>query len=89
MFPVTKGRLPGATEAMNGWRLLVPSTSDPPVTWAVTVAAAIRVVRQDWVWEAVDILLPFDCYLRVSELANLRCEYVADEGDPKLDGTSG
>lgn len=71
-----RGRLPNTCAALDGWRRRVPSKPHPPLTWPLTCAIAYESARLGWVSEAVGTFIAFDCYLRVSELAGIRCRHV-------------
>jgi len=88
-FPRLKKRLLESEQALKGWRRLVPSDSYPPLTYALTVLIACRLVRMGFLRDAIGTLLSFDCFLRISELGSLRMcdvyESVDQKGDTSID----
>ena len=49
-----------------------PSFFPPPINWQLTCYLAQQVASMGHVGGGVGVLLGFDCYLRVSELADPR-----------------
>ena len=72
-----KDRLRLSCAALRGWRKITPSRSYPPLTWDAACAVAVQLVKMRQRSAAVAVLVSFDCYLRVSEMARLRrCDVV-------------
>ena len=80
----TNGTLTMARKALRGWTRIKPSRSHLPVPRGVLIAIAVQLVIMGSWPVAAAILLGFDCYLRHSELRNLRVSDVALPGDPRL-----
>lgn len=79
-----RGQLPNSELALRGWNKKHPARSYPPLTWELSVAIAVQMVRRgDW-RHAVGTLLSFDCFLRVGELVGLKREDVADTEDIRI-----
>jgi integrase len=78
--------LPRSRLAMRGWANMEPGTSYPPLTWELACAIAAHVSRKSSFLAkmAIGILLAFDCFLRVSELVNLRREDIVFAGDERI-----
>jgi integrase len=70
--PNLRRRLPLSRAALNGWRVLKPSTQHPPLTWPLTCAIAYHMALNGHVRAAVGTVLAFDCLLRIGELISLR-----------------
>jgi len=77
-FPEYRGRMPRTLAKLSGWRKLRPSKQHPPLTWPITCAIAMWLVKRGLPRVAVGVLLSFDCLLRIKELSNLRPENVID-----------
>ena len=76
-LPRCKGRLVGAYRSERGWRMWNPPSSHPPINWQLTCCLGQQVASMGHVGGGVGILLGFDCYLRVSEIADLRvCDVI-------------
>ncbi len=87
LMPRAKGKLLVAARVANRWSKLRPPESYPPLTWELTVAIAVQMVRDGHFRYAVGTLLAFDCLLRVGELTALRADDVADAGDARMSAT--
>jgi integrase len=81
---VTAHGLPITDRALAGWRARKPSTPWPPLTWDITVLIACSLARHGRLHAAVAILLGFHCYLRGSEIVELRRQDVSLPGDRRL-----
>lgn len=79
--PQLKHRLPWAHEATKGWRRRKPWVSKPPIPWDMTCLVALVLVQWDLFDYAIATLLAFDCYLRISELANIAVNDLLLPGD--------
>ena len=84
LLPACRGQLGRAALALKGWLRLVPSVSHPPLTWALAVTIATKMMVNGFRAQGIATLLAFDCYLRVGELTNLRRADVATVGDARL-----
>jgi integrase len=83
-FPGAKGNLLFTTQALQGWKRLVPPKSHPPLTWKVTLVIAFTLVSMGDLDCAIGTLLAFDGYLRIGELANLLTTDVLLPGDRRV-----
>ena len=79
-----KDRLRLSCSALRGWRKLTPSRSYPPLTWDAACAVAVQLVRMRQRAAAIAVLVSFDCYLRVSEMARLRRCDVVDASSARM-----
>ena len=76
-LPRCKGRLVAAYRRERGWRLWNPPSAHPPINWQLTTYLAQHVPSMGHVGAGVAFLLGFDCFLRISEIADLRvCDVV-------------
>lgn len=85
--PRAKGKLPNAHQALRGWRAIKPTLSWPPLTWTLSVAIAVQMVRLGRRDMAIAALLSFDSMLRVGELTRLKVGDIVFAGreDPRFD----
>ncbi len=85
-LPHARGDLPDAHICVRGWMKLEPVVSHPPITFDLAAAVAVQMFRHgnDWLRDAIGVLLSFDCLLRVGELCGLRPEDVGDNKDGRL-----
>lgn len=77
-LPEVKRLMPSSKQSLLGWARHKPSVAHPPITWELTlcVAAVVaKVLRAPRA--AVAILVAFDCYLRIGEVAALDAGCVA------------
>ena len=89
LMPAVKPYLLESRLALRGWRRLVPPVAYPPMTWDLAVCVAVRMAATGHWSSGVGVLLSFECYLRIGELAGLRRKDVADVGDPRLGSVYG
>jgi integrase len=88
-LPQLRHMLPRSAQAIRGWNRLEVSRSHPPLTWELACVIAVHLHNNPLLLRhAVGVLLAFDCFLRVSELCNLRYEDVAEEDDLRLGSRS-
>jgi len=80
----SRGVLEAARKSLAGWAKITPTRSHLPIPRNICLAVAVELVRAGLWPVAAAILLGFDCYLRHSELMNLRVQDVALPGDPRL-----
>ena len=80
----SRGLLEAARKSLQGWAKITPTRSHLPISRNVCLAVAVELVRDGWWPVAAAILLGFDCYLRHSELRNLRVQDVALPGDARM-----
>jgi integrase len=82
--PLLKGKLVLCIFARKGLKILSPPASripiPPKLAWAIIVVL-VRMNKRD---SAIAVLLAFDCYLRISEVVNLKCFRVFLVGDSRL-----
>lgn len=83
-LPGLSRRLHYSSRALRGWDRLVPSVPHAPMSRTVLRVVAVSMARLGWFSTAVGTLLAFECYLRVSELTNLRRSDVSLPQDPRL-----
>ena len=79
-----KGRLHSSRLALRGWKRIAPHRSYPPLTW--DAACVIAVTLRSWGEHkaAIAVLLMFDCYLRIGEMAALRCCDIIDSSSVRM-----
>lgn len=82
--PSLKDKLTGAKRCLKGWNKLTKGRSYPPLTWHLALVIALQLARRNHYDMGVGLLLAFDCFLRVSELVNIRRFDIADDGDPRI-----
>lgn len=68
---------------LSGWNRIKPSTPHPPMRWIIAVAVAVTMLSNGHTAAAVATLLAWDCYLRVSELCNMKAMHVLMPSDPR------
>jgi integrase len=78
-----KGKLGRAHRCLKAWSKKQITRSHPPLTWEVTVLLACSMLRGGYLGAAVGMLTAFDCYLRVSELCNIRRSHVVKHIGPR------
>jgi hypothetical protein len=83
-IPSLRGQLVYTSQALKGWRNLVPSKSYPPVTWNVALVIAYALRCRGLEEMAIAVLLSFEDYLRVSELMGLSVSDVMLPQDSRL-----
>jgi integrase len=84
--PDMRSRLPISQRCMRGWARSTPSVSHPPLPWELTVTLACLLAHWGFRGPAVAMLLAFDCYLRVNEIARLRVCDVVFRSDARMGG---
>jgi integrase len=86
LLPRLRRMLPKARLAIRGWNNLEPGTSYPPLTWELACLLAVHLSLKSSLLArlAIGVVLAFDCFLRVSELVNLRREDIGFAGDARL-----
>jgi integrase len=82
--PEAKGHMFFTSQALRGWKKLVPPKSHPPLTWKVTLVIAFVLTSQGDFTYAIGVLLAFEGYLRIGELCNLRISDVLLPGDQSM-----
>ena len=84
-LPEASGALPLSRRSLKGWLRLQPPKPYPPMPLHLALAAAdLRAVVGDF-GTAVALLVGFDCWLRISELANLSVSDIIDQrGHPDV-----
>lgn len=73
-----------SARALAGLRRLSPSVSYPPLSWELTVAIAVQMIRAGEYRMALGVVVSFDCLLRSGELLALVKEDVAAAGDRRI-----
>ena len=80
LFPIETGRpkpsLPRALRSIRGWKRLMPSKTRKPLPFFVVCAVALNLCQRNRVDMAVCWLVMVDCYLRPSELIEMKKEQV-------------
>ena len=79
-----KGHLRLSKLALRGWRNLEPGRVYPPLTWDMAVLVALQLRRSGEHAASVAVLLMFDCYLRIGEMADLRVRDVVDSSSARM-----
>jgi integrase len=85
-LPALSSVLLRSKRALRGWSKREEGRSYPPITWELAVAVSVQLVRRGKDRHGIGVLLAFDCFLRISELCNLRREDVADSADMRIAG---
>ena len=70
-----------ARRSLKGWSNLHPPKAHPPITYGLACVVAAELSRIGHPGAAVGVLLSYDCYLRVSELAALRVRDITRLGE--------
>lgn len=83
-LPECKRSLPLSCLALRGWARRRPTCSYPPLNWDLTCLISVKLAAQGNLRLAIGVLLAFDCWLRISEVAGLVREDFADAKDPRL-----
>jgi integrase len=78
-----KTQLRTAIGILAGWNRLKPSISHPPMTFTITVAVAVTMMTNGHIGAAIATLTAWDCYLRVSELCNLKVKHILTPDDTR------
>ena len=84
-----KGHLRLSKVALRGWRNVEPGRVHPPLTWDMAVLVALQLRRCGELAASVAVLLMFDCYLRVGEMADLRARDVVDASSARMGSAYG
>ena len=71
--------------SIEGWNNLRPPTPHPPITYALACLVAAELSRMGHPGAAVAVLLAYDCYLRISELGDLRVCDISEVSEIMLD----
>jgi integrase len=82
--PDLKAQMFVSRQCIKGWERVKQTMSYPPITWELTVAIATTMARRGLHGPAVAALLAFDCYLRVTELTQIRVQDVVLPNDPRM-----
>ena len=78
-LPEASGALPLSRKSVKGWLRLQPPKPYAPMPLHLALASAVlRALAGDF-GTAVAILVGFDCWLRISELANLHVSDIIDQ----------
>jgi hypothetical protein len=91
-LPGTEKRLHLARRSLRGWNNLRPPLSHAPLNWALTCLIAAELSQMNHPGAGIAVLLGFDCYLRISEIGNMRRGDVVDllaEGQPTREASQG
>ena len=85
------GRLKGRLQ-YRGWpcaagAIWSRAASIPPLTWDVAVLIALQLRRVGQQAMSVAVLLMFDCYLRIGEMADLRVRDIVDSSSARMGST--
>lgn len=77
-----------ARGTLRGWERNHKSQSHAPITWEMAVLLALSFAKTGHLGEAIALLLGFDCYLRVSEIASLQKTNIVMPRDARIGGPS-
>ena len=77
-MPELEKQLHLARRSLQGWSNLRPPLSHSPLNWALACLIASELNTMGHPGMAIAVVLGFDCYLRISEIANLRACDVTD-----------
>ena len=75
-FPVFSKQLVMARRSLSGWTGLRPPQAHPPLHWGIACLIAVQMHNMGHVGAGVAVLVGFDGYLRVSEIADVRASDV-------------
>lgn len=84
LMPSIKHHMPTSRLSLRGWNKRHPPVPYPPLTFELTVAIAVQIIRHGAFNEAVATVLAFDCYLRINEFCQLRVDDVSNSQDARL-----
>ena len=73
-----------ARQAMKGWDRLTPSQAYPPLDRRTNFLVAYWLFVHGKFAFGVAVLLAFECFLRISEVVNIRMEHFMFDGDSNL-----
>jgi integrase len=78
-WPRVKGHLVESNRCRLSWSRLyqLGKKARPPLSWELTVLVAATMLSWNRYGEAVATLLAFDCYLRISEYANMKVQHLS------------
>jgi integrase len=82
--PESKTALGLARQAMKGWDRLTPSQAYPPLDRRTNCLIAYWLILHHKFDFGVAVLLAFECFLRISEVVNIRMEHFMFDGDSNL-----
>jgi hypothetical protein len=72
LIPALRNQLPLSVRSVEGWGRRMPTVSYPPMPRAVAAALAVTLLKNNFPAHALGVLVSFDGYLRVGELADVR-----------------
>ena len=79
-----QGQLRSSRKALRGWKRIAPHRSYPPLTWDAACVIAVTLRMWGHHKAAIAVLLMFDCYLRIGEMAALRCCDIVDASSIRM-----
>jgi integrase len=82
--PECKNALGLARQAMKGWDRLTPSQAYPPLDRRTNFLIAYWLILHHKFDFGVAVLLAFECFLRISEVVNIRMAHFMFRGDSNL-----
>jgi integrase len=87
-LPYLQGHMYESASRLRGWDRLheSTSTSHPPLTWELSCVISGLFLSWHDIPSAICVILGFHCYLRISEVVNLRAVDIARRHDPRLGG---
>jgi integrase len=83
-MPRANDKLYVSNRLVNRWCRGQPPESYPPLTWELTVAIAVQMVRNGYYRYGVATLVAFDCLLRIGEFTNLCARDISVPGDVRM-----
>lgn len=83
-LPQHRKKLVGSRLALKGWDRLVPRKSPPPISFSILNGIACECERRGLAVYNIAFRMQFHCYLRASELLQLRVSDVSLPGDVRL-----
>lgn len=84
VLPQARQNLPVTSQALLGWKRLVPPEPRPPMTWKVALVVAYTMATMGDLDFAIGSLLAFEGYLRVGELVDLQVADVVFPGNREM-----
>ena len=84
--PRLRNLLKGSEAALRGWVRMHPPVARPPLSWDVSVAISIQLLRIGRKDMALATLVMFDGLLRISECINIKKKHVSYPGDVRFSG---
>jgi hypothetical protein len=85
-FPHMSPFLRLSARSIKGWEKLHPTVSHPPLSYDLVCLLSTRMAALGHIRHAAALLLSFDCYLRLGEVAKIQVHHLVLPGDLRLRG---